>query len=120
MLFKVMSLAALAIPFILNVSVLTGLTAVRSVLRVTLTASAGFFLLAFVLVPLVGVIGAAITLVISYVTLGVFATWAVMNRVPFSLPGAFGRWRDAFAFARSSWRRVLDRKKRGADDANDA
>ncbi len=109
--FRVMSLAALAIPFNLNVSVLTGLGAVRSVFRVTFTAAALFFVFAFILVPPLGAIGAALTLVASYATLATFSTVAVSRRVPFSLTGAFGRWRDAAAFLSRAMNRVFGRSQ---------
>jgi O-antigen/teichoic acid export membrane protein len=103
--FKLLSLAALAIPFSMNMNVLNGLGEARRFFRVTVSAALIFFISALLLVPRLGVVGSALTIIISYAALGVFATRAVSNRVPFSLRGAFGRWRDAVDFILRMWRR---------------
>ncbi len=109
--FKVLSLAALAIPFSMNIFVLSGSGEARSVFRVTFLSAILFFAAGMLLIPQYGAIGAAITVVISYASMGLLATRGVRQRIPFSLRAAFGRWRDAFDFARRAWGRF--RKKRG-------
>jgi O-antigen/teichoic acid export membrane protein len=103
-LFKMMSLAALAIPFSMNMSVLSGLGDARRFLRATVVAAATSLVTAALFVPWLGAYGSALTLVISYTTLGIMGTWMVRGRVPFSIVGALGRWRDALDFAMRAWR----------------
>jgi O-antigen/teichoic acid export membrane protein len=110
MIFKVMSLAALAIPFSLNMNVLAGLGEARKFFRVTATAAVGFFIAGVILIPAFGGIGAALTLVTSYVLLGLLSTRAVRQRIDFSLRSSFGRWRDALEFGARTWQRVSGRR----------
>jgi O-antigen/teichoic acid export membrane protein len=107
--FRLLSLAALAIPFSMNMNVLNGLGEVRTSFRVTLTAAMVFFLAALFLVPAYGAFGAAMTIVVSYASLGLLSTRAVAQRVPFSLRSAFGSWRDAADFAARMWRQGMRR-----------
>jgi O-antigen/teichoic acid export membrane protein len=104
LIFKLLSLAALAIPFSMNMNVLNGLGEARTFFRVTLTAALAFFISALILVPWLGVVGGALTIVISYGMLGALSTRAVAMRVPFSMRGAFGSWRDAVDFVLRMWR----------------
>jgi O-antigen/teichoic acid export membrane protein len=112
--FKVMSLAALAIPFSLNLSVLAGLGEARKFLRVTATSAVGLFIVALLFIPAFGGIGAALTLVASYILLGGLATHAVRQRIDFSLRSSFGRWRDAAEFGARTWQRLIVRKNERA------
>jgi O-antigen/teichoic acid export membrane protein len=104
-LFRLLSLAALAIPFVLNLNVLTGLGESRAGFRSTLLSSVVFFLVALVLVPVFDTSGAALAIVASFIALGASATMAVQRRVPFSLVSALGRWRDAFDYGMRFWRK---------------
>lgn len=103
-LFRLLSIAALAIPFALNLNVLTGLGESRAGFRSTLLSAVTFFVVALALVPLFDTSGAALAIVASYFALGITSTVAVHNRVPFSLASALGRWRDAFEYALRFWR----------------
>ncbi|MBC8145366.1 MAG: polysaccharide biosynthesis C-terminal domain-containing protein, partial [bacterium] len=103
--FRLLSLAALAIPFVLNLSVLTGLGDARAGFRSTLISSIVFVVAALLFIPRLGADGAAIAVVASYVALGIGSTIGVRRHVAFSLPGAIGRWRDAFDYAMRYWRR---------------
>lgn len=103
--FKYLSLAALAIPFSMNTYVLGGLGEARRYFRVTLIAASLSVIAAIILVPILGATGSAISVVVSFVTLGVLATRSVQSRVPFSLPSALGRWRDALNFVMRLWRK---------------
>jgi len=105
--FRYLSLAALAIPFSMNTYVLGGLGEARRYFRVTLIAAILSLIAAVLLVPLLGATGAALAVVASFISLGIFATYEVRRRVPFSLAGAFGRWRDAFNFILRLWRRAV-------------
>lgn len=107
--FKYLSLAALAIPFSMNTYVLGGLGEARRYFRVTLTAASLSVVAALVFVPLLGAVGSAIGVVVSFATLGVLATRSVQSRVPFSLVSALGRWRDALNFVMRLWRRAMKR-----------
>jgi O-antigen/teichoic acid export membrane protein len=105
--FKFLSLAALAIPFSMNTYVLGGLGEARRYFRVTLTSALFSVVAALVLVPMIHANGAALAVVVSFATLGVLATRAVKKIIPFSLPNAFGRWRDALNFVIRLWRRAM-------------
>ncbi len=107
--FKILSLAALAIPFSMNTYVLSGLGEARRYFRVTLGAALLSVLASLILVPWIGAQGTAVAMIVSFATLGVLATRAVRQSVPFSLANALGRWRDAFSFAMKMWRRVARR-----------
>lgn len=107
--FKILSLAALAIPFSMNTHVLGGLGQARRYFRVTLAAALLSVLASLVLVPWIGARGTAIAMIVSFVALGVLATRAVRQSVPFSLRSAFGRWRDALNFVLKLWHRVAMR-----------
>ncbi len=104
--FQYLSLAALVLPFTMNTYVLGALSEARRYFRVTLTAAVVSVVAMFVLVPPLGGRGAALGVLVSYVMLGVLATRSVRDRIPFSMAGAFGRWRDALQFVRQAWRRV--------------
>ncbi len=108
--FRILSLAAIAIPFSMNIYVLNGLSEVRKLFRVTLISVILFFATAVILVPQIGVEGQAIAVAVSYFSLGIFSTIAVHSMVPFTLYGVFGRWRDALDFLRKTWRQVMQRK----------
>jgi O-antigen/teichoic acid export membrane protein len=112
--FKYLSLAALAIPFSMNTYVLGGMGEARRYFRVTLTAALCSVAAAVTLVPVLNAKGAALAVVVSFFTLGIFATREVRRRVPFSLSSAFGRWRDALNFVLRLWRRGVGR--RGNDE----
>lgn len=103
--FRLLSIAALAIPFALNLNVLTGLGDGRAGFRTTLISSIVFFVAALLLVPSLDARGAALAVVASYFALGIGSTIAVRKHVEFSLASAVGRWRDAFDFAMSYWRK---------------
>jgi len=103
--FKIMSLAALAIPFSMNMNVINGLGEARKLFRVTLGSAICFFLAVLLLVPPFGVSGMGMAIVVSYASLGLFSTRAVASHVPFTITGAFGRWRDAFEFIVRVWRK---------------
>jgi O-antigen/teichoic acid export membrane protein len=105
-LFRLLSLAALAIPFALNLNVLTGLGESRAGFRSTLLSAVTFFVVALLLVPPFDTSGAALAIVASFVALGISATVAVKRRVHFSLPGALGRWRDALQYAKKFWEKA--------------
>lgn len=105
MVFKVMSLGALAIPFTMNINILSGTGESTRVFRVTLLSAFIFFVAALILIPMYGLIGAALTLVISYASMGFLATRSVQRNVPFTLRAAFGRWRDATDFAVRIWKK---------------
>lgn len=116
MIFKILSLAALAIPFSMNTYVLGGLGEARRYFRVTLISAILSVIASLVLVPWIGARGTAVAVIISFATLGVLATHAVRQSLPFSLRSAFGRWRDAFNFVMRLWRRVRAGGNAGADD----
>jgi O-antigen/teichoic acid export membrane protein len=103
--FRLLSLAALAIPFALNLNVLTGLGDGRAGFRATLLSSVAFFIAALLLVPRLEADGAAIAVIASFFVLGAASTVAVRSHVAFSIVGALGRWRDAFDYALRFWRR---------------
>jgi lipopolysaccharide exporter len=105
MIFKYLSLAALAIPFSMNTYVLGGMGEARRYFRVTLTAAVLSVIASLLLVPSLGATGSAIGVVISFATIGVLATRAVQKRIPFSLPSALGRWRDALNFVLRLWKK---------------
>jgi len=111
-LFRVLSLAALAIPFSMNMFVLGGMGEARRFFRVTLASAFVSVLAALLLVPLIGAMGTALSVVISYAALGALSTTVVSRQIPISLPRALGRWRDARAFLAS----MLHRRHR-RDDA---
>lgn len=115
--FKILSLAALAIPFSINTYVLSGLGEARRYFRVTLGSALLSVIASLLLVPWIGAQGTAIAMIVSFASLGVLATREVRRSVPFSLRGAMGRWRDAFNFAAKMWRRVTGGKgpKRGEE-----
>ena len=103
--FRLLSLAALGIPFVLNLNVLNGLGDARAGFRTTLISSAVFFATALLLVPPLGADGAALAIVASFFALGIGSTLAVRRHVRFSLVGALGRWRDAFAYGLRFWKK---------------
>lgn len=109
--FKIMSLAALAIPFSMNMNVLNGLGEARTLFRVTLGSAIFFFLAVLLLVPPFGVSGMGMAIVVSYASLGFLSTRAVASHVPFTVMGAFGRWRDAFEFVLRVWRKRVARTR---------
>lgn len=109
--FKYLSLAALAIPFSMNTYVLGGMGEARRYFRVTLTAALCSVIAAVTLVPILNAKGAALAVVVSFFTLGIFATREVRRRVPFSLASAFGRWRDALNFVLRLWRRGMRKRQ---------
>jgi O-antigen/teichoic acid export membrane protein len=108
--FRTLSLAALAIPFVLNLNVLHGLGEARAGFKATFLASITFFAVALILIPLLGrygwsALGSALATVASFAVLAVFSTVSVQRHVPFSVLGAIGRWRDAFEYALRFWRK---------------
>lgn len=109
--FKILSLGALAIPFSMNTYVLGGLGEARRYFRVTLASALLSVAASLALVPWLGARGTAIAVIVSFVSLGVLATRAVRQSIPFSLRNAFGRWRDALNFMMRMWRRATQGKK---------
>ena len=109
-LFRLLSIAALAIPFVLNLNVLTGLGDGRAGFRSTLTSSIAFFVTALLLVPTLEAQGAALSVAASYFALGIGSTLAVRRHVDFSFVGAIGRWRDAFEYAMRYWRKRMAKR----------
>ncbi len=117
MIFKLMSLSALAIPFSMNINVLNGLGEARTLFKVTVGSALIYLLAVLLLVPPLGVVGMGLAMTASYGSLGFLSTYEVGKQVPFTLAGAFGRWRDAFQFLLRLWRRrpVLNGKRNGRD-----
>lgn len=109
--FRYLSLAALAIPFSMNTYVLGGLGEARRYFRVTLISASLSVAAALTFIPILGSRGAALGVVVSFLSLGILATQAVHARIPFSFRGAFGRWRDALSFITRLWRRAMRRKE---------
>lgn len=107
--FRVMCLAALAIPFSMNMYVLGAMSEARRYFRVTLTAAVVSVVSLLVLVPPFGARGAALSVVASYTMLGILSTITVRRRVPYSITGALNRWRDITRYAGRLWRRLLKR-----------
>jgi O-antigen/teichoic acid export membrane protein len=104
-LFRILSIAALAIPFALNLNILNGIGDARAGFRSTLASSASFFVVAFLFVPPLQGVGSALAVIASYVVLAIASTWSLRSHVPFSIASSFGRWRDALAYASRAWRR---------------
>ena len=105
-LFRIMSLAALAIPFSMNSYVLLGMSKVRKLFTITFTSVVFFFATALLLVPSIGVTGQAIAIVVTFWTLGVLAIFTVRKELPITMAGILSHWRDPLEFARSVMQRL--------------
>lgn len=101
--FRILSLAALAIPFSMNMFILGGMGEARRFFRVTLASALLSVLIAIILVPHIGVAGTALSVIASYAVLALLSTTTLARRIPISIPRALGRWRDArdYIFRRS-------------------
>ncbi|MBS1912188.1 MAG: polysaccharide biosynthesis C-terminal domain-containing protein [Bacteroidetes bacterium] len=112
MIFKVLSLAALVLPFSMNTYVLGALSEARQYFRVTFVSAILAVVAMWIFVPMLGGEGAALGVVVSYLSLAILATRSVLRTVPFTITGALGRWRDAFNFVARTWRGVTQRGSR--------
>lgn len=99
-LFRIMSLAALAIPLSMNSYVLLGMSQVRRLFAVSFVSVALFFVTSLILVPRIGVTGQAIAVVVSFWSLGILAMIAVRNVIDITPGGIVSRWRDPLEFGR--------------------
>lgn len=107
MIFRILSLAALAIPFSMTMYVLGGMGEARRYFRVTLGSAVASLVVSLALVPYYGAVGTAIAAIISYGVLGFLSTRSVAARIPISLRRTLGRWRDAVNFATKFIKRKL-------------
>lgn len=93
--FRILSLAALAIPFSMNMFILGGMGEARRFFRVTFASAMISVIVALILVPRIGVMGTAISVITSYAVLALLSTASLSGRIPISIARALGRWRDA-------------------------
>lgn len=112
-LFRILSLAALAIPLSMNSYVLLGMSQVRRLFTVSFLSVALFFAVALILVPRIGVAGQAVAVVVSFWTLGILSLLAMRNIISITPAGIISRWRDPLEFGRMVLERVRRRKKSG-------
>lgn len=98
---RILSLAALAIPFSMNSYVLLGMSQVRRLFTATFTTVVVFVSVSALLVPLLGAEGQAWAVVASFWTLGTISVIFVRKQIGISPRRIIGRWRDARDFARS-------------------
>ena len=105
-LFRLLSLAALAIPFSMNSYILLGMSQVRRLLMATASAVAIFTIVSLILVPKIGVQGQAIAVVASFWMLGLSSTVMVRKLTGLSVRRVVGRWHDAREFTARLFRRI--------------
>lgn len=109
-LFRILSLAALAIPLSMNSYVLLGMSQVRRLFTVSFVSVALFFIVALILVPRIGVTGQAIAVVVSFWTLGILSMLVIRNVIDITPAGIISRWRDPLEFGRMILDRVLRKR----------
>ncbi len=96
--FRILSLAALAIPFSMNMFILGGMGEARRFFRVTFASAVLSVVVALLLVPKIGVMGTALSVITSYAVLAILSTASLSRRIPISISRALGRWKDAREF----------------------
>lgn len=106
-LFRILSLAALAIPFSMNSYILLGMSQVRRLFIATFSALLLFVGVSILLVPRLGAVGEAWAVVASFWMLGTISILFVAKLVGISPRRVLGRWRDVRDFGM----RVLRRGK---------
>lgn len=111
-LFRIMSLAAIAIPLSMNSYVLLGMSKVRKLFIITFISVALFFATALILVPQYGVTGQAIAIVVTFWTLGILGIFAVRKEINITPAGIISRWRDPLEFLQVAVQRLRSRKKK--------
>ena len=114
-LFRLLSFAALAIPFSMNNYVLLGMSQVRRLFLATAITVAIFVLISLIAVPLLGAKGQGLALVASFWVLGILSVVMVRKLTGISLRNVSGRWRDALEFVRALLRRAFGRRTSNHD-----
>ena len=110
-LFRIMSLAAIAIPLSMNSYVLLGMSKVRKLFSITFASVALFFATALILVPMIGVTGQAIAIVVTFWSLGILGIFAIRSEINITPAGIISRWRDPLEFVRLMVKRLRKSSK---------